>query len=547
GVFGRVMDGERVHEEEAVRLTLDGTRIPVSITATRMVDAEGRVIGVSGIFRDLRARKAAEAALAESEARLQEALAAGQVFAFTWDPVTDRVRRSASSAAILGVTDDAAATGDTGQAFFERLHPEDRARVVGTASDVTPEQPGYTVQYRYRRPDGRAVWLQESASARFDPAGRMIALSGLTRDVSAEVEARAALAESEARFRAVVQDQAEMICRFRADGTILFVNAAYAAAFGRNAESLEGVSFFTLTPATEHAAIRAALAALTPDRPVETIAHRVVMADGTEGWVEWTNRLVLPPGRDGRGAVYQATGRDVTERRRMEAALRERETLLRLSQEAGRIGAFMRDMCAGTVTLSEGYRRLFGLPAGAEVLSEADWAGLVHPEDRARVAKAILETMESGASEFAAEYRIVRPADGAVRDIEARARCERDPTTGVPLRVHGVHLDVTERRVAEQALARSESRYRSFVEASSPIIWTMTPDGQVGDPIPSWQAYTGQSHEAARGLGFLDAIHPEDQPGVMAAWERAVARGDSYQVEYRLRRHDGAWRRMVAR
>ena len=107
--------------------------------------------------------------------------------------------------------------------------------------------------------------------------------------------------------------------------------------------------------------------------------------------------------------------------------------------------------------------------------------------------------------------------------------------------------DITQQKQAEGALARSEQRYRSFVEASAQVIWRTNARGEVDEPIPSWAAYTGQSDGEAAGFGWMNVIRPEDRPCVGEAWQKASANRAVYRVEYCLRRHDGQWRHILAR
>jgi PAS domain S-box-containing protein len=100
---------------------------------------------------------------------------------------------------------------------------------------------------------------------------------------------------------------------------------------------------------------------------------------------------------------------------------------------------------------------------------------------------------------------------------------------------------------ARETLRRSEERYRSFVEASAQIVWTTNDAGEVVMDIPSWQAYTGQSADEARGLGWMNAIHPDDRGRVAEAWRKASESRSLYEVEYLLRKHDGTWRNVLAR
>jgi PAS domain S-box-containing protein len=126
-------------------------------------------------------RRQHEAALAESEARLQEALTAGAVTTFVWNVGTNSSQRSANAAQILGF--------DPGQAFspsnfLSRVHPDDRGRFKAFVRGVSPDRPTYTFTFRFNHPKGGEVWLEETAKAEFDEVGALVRLKGLTLDVT---------------------------------------------------------------------------------------------------------------------------------------------------------------------------------------------------------------------------------------------------------------------------------------------------------------------------------------------------------------------------
>ena len=129
------------------------------------------------------------------------------------------------------------------------------------------------------------------------------------------------LQESEQRYRAVVESQGELVCRFRLDGTILFANGAYARAAGNSPDAMVGRDFWSFIPTEEHAAVRALLARLGPHTPEVRIENRFDTAEGPR-WMLWTNRA-LAFDAEGRVLEAQSTGVDITERRRAEEALRE--------------------------------------------------------------------------------------------------------------------------------------------------------------------------------------------------------------------------------
>jgi PAS domain S-box-containing protein len=91
------------------------------------------------------------------------------------------------------------------------------------------------------------------------------------------------------------------------------------------------------------------------------------------------------------------------------------------------------------------------------------------------------------------------------------------------------------------ALKASEERYRTLAEAIGAIVWTTRADGMVED-VPGWREVTGQSPEEVAGLGWLDALHPDDRERTRKAWLGATAAGQPYDIEYRVRGADGRYR-----
>ena len=113
---------------------------------------------------------------------------------------------------------------------------------------------------------------------------------------------------------------------------------------------------------------------------------------------------------------------------------------------------------------------------------------------------------------------------------------------GAPARVLLGIQDITEVLQYQTAVRESQTRYRALVEASAEIVWTTDATGAVVDDSPSWRAFTGQTYEQWKGLGWLDALHPEDRERISELWQRAVRERTPVAIAYRLRHVSGEWR-----
>jgi len=159
-----------------------------------------------------------------------------------------------------------------------------------------------------------------TSTVRRSTDGTVLGYQGIIRDVTARKRAERALQESEARYRAIVEDQTELICRFLPDGSLTFVNDAYCKYFGKKQEDLIGHTFIPLIPEEDHKRLKDHLAALSPNNPVAIHEHRVIGSHGEIRWQQWTNRMVLD--EEGQLIEFQSVGRDITERKLMEEVLR---------------------------------------------------------------------------------------------------------------------------------------------------------------------------------------------------------------------------------
>ncbi|MEG3866996.1 PAS domain S-box protein [Microcoleus sp. Z1_B2] len=123
----------------------------------------------------------------------------------------------------------------------------------------------------------------------------------------------------------------------------------------------------------------------------------------------------------------------------------------------------------------------------------------------------------------------------------------KDPETNEPIGIATITRDIRDRKIAEDVLKQSEERFRSLMEASAQIIWICNADGEMAIEQPTWSAFTGQTFDDYKGGGGIKAIHPDDRSSMVTAWSTAIANRSLYEVEFRMRRHDGVYRYMSCR
>ncbi|HWE20585.1 MAG TPA: PAS domain S-box protein [Hyphomicrobiaceae bacterium] len=279
----------------------------------------GRPLRIVGIGIDVTERKKVEADLKESESRLADALAAGQVIAFEWDAVACRSQRSANAARILGYGDVDGVGGPRCYNFFSQVHRDDRRRFKVRIRALRPDNPSYALSFRFRSPDGRLLWLEETAKGEFDAAGRLLRIKGLTRNITDRKTAELALAERNMQLS--LAGKAALVGSFSLDfeREEIQVSEGYAALHGLP----EGTRHTTLNvwQAGVHSEDLVKVEelrnrALREQRREYGTEYRVILSTGEVRWIE--ARCFFSYAGDGRPERMVGVNIDVTERKRAE-------------------------------------------------------------------------------------------------------------------------------------------------------------------------------------------------------------------------------------
>jgi PAS domain S-box-containing protein len=323
-------------------------------------------------------------------------------------------------------------------------------------------------------------------------------------------------------------------------GTLVMANQRFCDIVGRPREAVLGRSLRSLMHGEDPEAGKALYQRLVESGEPFTVEERCGRPDGTQVWVN--THASLARDAQGQPRFIICVTRDITARRQAEAHLRERDEQLRLAQQAGGIGAFAVDIGTDVISVTPAFCRLFG--AGVrESMPACQIEALILPED-AGVASTP-DTRAQGTVASQAEYRIRHAQTGELRWISRRAEFIRD-AEGRPLRLVGIVQDVTERRLAEDALRAANERVQLALNAGAVLgtwVWDIravriTVDALFAKsfgltPVRASQEVTIQALSAA--------IHPEDFPRVEALVSQTVEQGLPLRVELRARQSNGSY------
>ncbi len=248
------------------------------------------------------------------------------------------------------------------------------------------------------------------------------ALHMLARQTAAQLELRrrtrlhakleSKLRASEERYRGVVESQTELICRFKADTTLTFVNDAYCRRAGKRPEEIIGRSFLDFIPVSQHDGLREHLASIPPSGEPVKYEHAGPRPDGTIGWQRWTDRAIL--NRAGEIVEYQGFGWDVTDRKLIELALLKSESKFRSVAQYSPFGLFVTNIYGDCTYANPAYERISGLTE-QQALGKG-WIAAIHPDDLDRVVHEWYSAARE-ARDFASEHRFVHPDGRTVHSM----------------------------------------------------------------------------------------------------------------------------------
>jgi PAS domain S-box-containing protein len=285
------------------------------------------------------------------------------------------------------------------------------------------------------------------------------------------------------------------------------------------------------------------------DRPTQIVLKGGRAVKGREALLERPDGTLVPimpcpaPLIDETGATIGVVNMqlDLSDRKRAETALAERDTLLTLASKAARVGSYTLDCATEVVRLTPGSAALYGLPEGTTQFSRAEGRALVHPDDQAALDAGFAQAFREQQREHVAQFRIVRPSDGEVRWIESR--CLASYEAGRPSRIVGIDIDLTERKQAEAEIQKSGSRLADALAVGQVIAFEWDAATHRSRRSTNAAAILGyEEHDSARGTqcdGFFLRVHPDDRESFKASLRNLRPDAPSYALSFRFRSQDG--------
>jgi two-component system, cell cycle sensor histidine kinase and response regulator CckA len=480
--LARILESPREPRTLEVRTrTRTGEFIWIEIRAANRLHDPG-VKGIVLNYHDVSERRRALDDLRRSQKSMADAQAITHLGSFEWDPKSGRVAWSDEQYRIFGY--EPGSFEPTEATFLDAVHPDDRAGIVEVNERCMSTGGCIDHEYRIRRPDGSERRIQARTNGELKD-GVLVRLFGSNQDVTdrrrVEEEKQQLIErqqELDAHSRLILESTGEGMWGVDEHGRCTFVNRAAAEALGYEIEDLLGKSVHEIIhhskpdgspyPVEECPTYLAVREGTRTTRSSEIFWR----ADGSMLPVEYSAYPIL---RDGHPSGAVVSFKDVSERIRMEEALKSSESLFRGAFRAAQTGIALIDADARTyVEVNQALCDMLGYTK--DELLQLDWVQITHPDDR-EINLERVRRLRTGQDDVAFLTKRYVRKDGSLITVEISDALLRDPDGHLQYFVTHV-VDVTERLGAAQRLKESQELLQGVIDNSPALIYVKRTDGR---------------------------------------------------------------------
>jgi len=438
-----------------------------------------------------------------------------------------------------------------GEGGFSRfVHPEDRVRVEAeTSSFLGGDATSYSHQFRIVRPDGSVRLILDRGLIERDAEGRARIIRGMNIDLgevasTAHADRTVDMAHlRDAELEALYLEAPLGLAKLDADLRFVRINKALAEINGFSVEEHLGRRVWDLVPDLRASAEPALRQVIETGLPLRNVSIRGTTPANPGVVREWCEHFYPLRTRDG---VVRGIGiicEEVTDRVAAERALVESEARLAAALRAGRLGVHEYDPRTGAIKWDATVRAIWGVPAD-EPIDYGTFTAGIHADDLGATEAEVDAALEpDGPGRYEAVYRVVQRRTEDIRWVRADGDVTFEERTAV--RLVGTVQDITAQREAEAALIESEQRFRSMADNAPIIVWVTQADGACNYANPAWYEFTGRSPAGPPGFDWLKSVHPDDVERAESVFRNAMRRRQTFRMDYRLRRADGAYRWVI--
>lgn len=339
-----------------------------------------------------------------------------------------------------------------------------------------------------------------------------------------------ALSRSEAEYRWLFEATGMGNAEIRLDtGRFVRANRRYCQLTGYSEAELLDMTFLDITHPDDRVGNLQTIRPFMEDRTdTFEIEKRYVRKDGTIVWVHLTGTLI----RDERGTAVRLLGSavDITKRKAAEDSLRARTAQLKFALASTGMGMWLNTMPLGKLDWDDRTRELFFVPPGVEATAELFWSRL-HPDDQEPTRLAVEAALRDRCL-YAIDHRAVHPTTGEIRWIRSAGQATYDQD-GSPVRFDGINYDITERKLAEQALQFQLDLTRSITDNATTAIFLMDAMNRCTFMNPAAEQMIGFRFQEIQGRVLHDFIHhrhPDGRPYPMTECPIDRALLDNFEI-----------------